>query len=184
MTRNETEDFEGLFRELYRPVLGFFTRHGCSSEESQDLAQETFLRAYRSLEGFRSDAKPSTWLFTIAVNVWRNRRRGAAAAKRSGDEVPLSEASPESEDRPPDQTLDDDERRRRLKQALADLPPQMRRCVWLRVYQNRSYDEIAQLLGVTAATAKSQVSLARPRLRSSLAEHYPELAADPDDRKG
>jgi RNA polymerase sigma-70 factor (ECF subfamily) len=132
--RNETDAFDELFRELYRPLLGFFARRGCSGEECQDLAQDTFLRAFRAFDRFRFDAKPSTWLLTIAFNVWRNRMRETAAAKRSGDEVPLSEASsseasPEAEDRPPDQALDDEERRRLLRKASADLPPQMRRCV-------------------------------------------------------
>ncbi|HEX9730751.1 MAG TPA: sigma-70 family RNA polymerase sigma factor [Thermoanaerobaculia bacterium] len=184
MPRNETDAFERLFRELYQPVLGFFTHRGCSREEGQDLTQDTFARAFRSFDGFRSEAKPSTWVFTIALNVWRNRMRETAAGKRSGEDVPLSEASPESEDRPPDQVLEHDERQRLLRTAVDELPPKMRRCVWSRVYQDRSYEEIARLLGVTATTAKSQVSLATPRLRSSLAEHYPELAADPDDRKG
>lgn len=183
--REAADSLEELFRELYRPLLGFFARRGCSGEECQDLTQETFLRAFRSFHGFRSEAKTSTWVFTIAVNVWRNRHRQAAAAKRAGEKVPLSEVSPESEDRPPDQVLDDDQRRLLLEEAVTELPPRMRRCVRHRVYQEWSYDAIAQLLGITAATAKSQVSLARSRLRSSLAEHYPELdAADPDDRKG
>ena len=185
MPREATDaSYEELYRELYGPLLGFFARRGCSREECQDLTQETFLRAFRSFHGFRSEAKTSTWVFTIAVNVWRNRQRAAAAAKRAGEEVPLSEVSPVSEDRPQDRTLAN-ERRLLLEEAVAELPPRMRRCVRHRVYQEWSYDAIAQLLGITAATAKSQVSLARSRLRSSLAEHYPELdAADPDDRKG
>jgi RNA polymerase sigma-70 factor (ECF subfamily) len=180
-----TDAFEALFRELYEPVLGLFANRGCSQQECQDLAQETFLRAYQSFAGFRGDAKPSTWLFTIAINVWRNRVRDAVAAKRAGDEVALDDdlSDPASAERPLDEAMAR-ERRRLLKTAIAKLPPKMRRCVWLRVYQDWSYREIAEILGVTVETAKSQVSLARPRLRSSLAEHYPELDDDPDDRGG
>lgn len=177
--------FEHLFRELYPAVLGFFARRGCSREECQDLAQDTFVRACRSFHRFRFEAKPLTWLLTIATNVWRNRHRDAAAGKRAGEEVALSEGNvnPANEDWPQDRTLDG-ERRRLLREAIRGLPPQMRRCVSLRVYQEWSYAEIGELLGITAATAKSQVSLAQSRLRSSLAEHYPELDADPDERKG
>ena len=79
-----TSAYEELFRELYRPVLGFFARRGCSPEECRDLAQETFLRVHRSFGRFRGKAKASTWVFTIAANLWRNRRREAAAANARG----------------------------------------------------------------------------------------------------
>ena len=178
--RERETSFEDLFRELYRPLLGFLARKGCPQEECQDLAQETFLRAHRSFESFRGAAKRSTWLFGIALNVWRNRIRDAKAGKRAGEEVPLPEDDQAPLD-PQGQPLDDaigEERRRLLKSAIADLPPQMQRCVLLRVYQDRSFREIAALLGVTEATAKSQLSLARRRLRTLLAEHYPDLDAD------
>lgn len=178
-----SDTFEGLYREFYRPVLGFFAKRGCSREECKDLAQETFLRAYKSRKGFRGDSKRLTWLLTIAVNVWRNHVRDASAAKRSGDEVPLTEerhGELASEDKPQDRAIRG-EAYRLLRTAIDDLPAGMRRCVQLRVYQNMPYREIAEVLNVTAATAKSQVSYARPRLRALLAEHYPEIEADLGD---
>lgn len=177
--------FEALFRELYQPVLRFFAARGCSQEECQDLAQETFLRAYKSFASFRGDAKPSTWVLTIAVNLWRNRSRDAVAAKRAGDEVPLDDdpLDPGSAEGPLDEAMAG-ERRRLLRGEVKKLPPKMRRCLLLRVYKDWSYRDIAEILGVTVETAKSQVSLARSRLRASLAEHYPELDDDPDDRGG
>ncbi len=171
---------EELFRELYRPVLGFFGKRGCSQEECKDLAQETFLRAHRAFDSFRGDAKRSTWLFTIASNVWRNRLRDTDAIKRTGDEVPLPEddhALPDPEGRPLDHAIRD-ERLRLLQSAIDELPPKMQRCVQLRVYQDMKYREIATVLGITIETAKSQLSLARPRLRSKLAKHYPDLEVD------
>jgi RNA polymerase sigma-70 factor (ECF subfamily) len=173
--------FERLFRELYRPVMGFFAKRGCSVEDSQELAQETFLRAFKALDDFRGDAKSSTWLFAIATNLWRNRRRDAAAAKRDGAEVSLPEDDPadSSREEPPDQRAIEAERSRLLRAAVAELPPKMRRCVWLRVYQGRDYGDIAEILGVTVETAKSQVSLAKSRLRKSLGHRYPELEDDP-----
>ncbi len=183
VSREDRLSFEELFRELYRPVFGIFIKKGCSREESQDLASETFLRAYRSFGDFRGEAKSLTWLHTIADNVWRNWKRDAAAAKRDGIEVPISEMDkpePAFQDRPPDRIVIE-ERRRLLKLTIEKLPPRMQRCVWLRVYQNRSYRDIAAILGVTEGTAKSQVSMAQTRLRPLLAEHYPELAEDLDD---
>lgn len=180
MTGRE-DAFEELFRELYRPVLGFFAKRGCSSEDCQELAQETFLRAFRARDDFRGDAKSSTWLFAIATNLWRNRRRDAAAAKRDAEVVPLAEdgrTDSDSEERP-DKRAIEAERRRLLSTAVAELPHKMRRCVLLRVYQGWEYRDAADALGVTVETAKSQVSLAKKRLRKSLGHHYPELEEDP-----
>ncbi len=181
--RERKDSFEELFRELYGPVVNIFYKKGCSREDAQDLASETFLRAYRAFGSFRGDARSLTWLHTIADNVWRNWRRDAVAAKRDGIEVPIVEdGKPEAafQDRPQDPTVIE-ERRRLLKAAIGKLPPKMQRCVWLRVYQHRNYRDIAAILGVSVGTAKSQVSLAQKRLRSLLAEHYPDLDHDLDD---
>ncbi len=183
VSRKEKVVFEELFRELYGPVVGFFAKKGYSREDSQDLAAETFMRAYRSFGDFRGDAKPLTWLYTIAANVWHNRMRDAAAAKRDGVEVQVPDdgrSDPVFQDQAHDRTVSK-ERRRLLKSAIDKLPPGMRRCVWLRVYQDMSYRDISEILGVTVSTAKSQVSLAGPRLRPLLAEHYPELDDDLGD---
>ncbi len=180
----EQAAFEELFREFFLPVRKFFAKRGCNPATSEDLAQETFLRAHRAFASFRGDAKPLTWLLTIATNVWSNHRRAASAAKRAGPESSLDEVvtEPESKDRPQDRMIAE-ERRRLLDSAIQGLPPKMRRCVWLRVYQNRSYRDIADLLGIKVGTAKSQVSMAKPRLRASLAEHYPDLALNREDRE-
>lgn len=182
-SREKKAAFEALFHEHYRPVVNLFARKGCSLEDSKDLASETFARAYGAFSGFRGEAKSSTWLHTIANNVWLNRVRDSSAAKRDGVEVPIpidGHMEPAFQSLPRDHTIVE-ERRRLLKSAIDGLPTQMRRCVWLRVYQDRSYREIAEVLDVTVGTAKSQVSMAKARLRSLLAEHYPELEDDPDD---
>lgn len=178
MARNQEASFKRIYREFHRPVVNIFIKKGCSLEDAEDLASETFARAYRGFGEFRGHAKPLTWLHTIAANVWRNQVRDATAAKRDGIEIALPEERHEAEAfriRPNDPTLSA-ERHQFLKSAVSKLPPRMRRCVQLRVYQELSFREIAEILGVTEATAKSQVSLARRRLRSLLAEHYPNLA--------
>ncbi len=178
--------FEALFRECYEPVRRFFVRQGCPEEDCRDLAQETFLRAHKSFDGFRGEASSSTWVHRIAVNVWLNKLRDANAAKRDGEEVPLPEDGLAVQT-PGKQALNETieaEQRRLLASAIDDLPPKMRRCVQLRVYQDRSYREIAEILGGTESAAKSQVSLAKGRLRSKLSGHYPELAGDPDGGRG
>ena len=183
VSREAKDKFEEFFREHYRLVFSIFAKRGCSREDCEDLSSETFLRAFKSVDDFRGESKASTWLHTIATNVWRNRMRDAAAAKRDGIEVAIPEdghAEPVSRERPHEEVIGD-ERRRLLKSAIDDLPPQMRRCVWLRVYQDMSYRDIAEVAGMSVSTAKSQVSLARRRLRSLLTDHYPELDDDRDN---
>ncbi len=170
--------FEKLFREFFAPIHNFFTRLGCVPEESSDLAQETFLRAYRSFDGFRGDSKRSTWLFTIAKNVWRNHLRSAGTAKRAAAEVPLPDGdqAPAVDGPMPLEDVIQVESRELVRSAISSLPPQMRRCVSLRVYQDMKFREIAEILDVTVSTAKSQLTLAKRRLRSLLAEH-PDLGS-------
>lgn len=184
-TANRTKvTVEKLFHEHYPAVFGFFSRRGCSREDSQDLAQETFLRAHKAIDGFRGESKPLTWLLTIATNVWLNRLRDAVADKRQGKEVPLPDSGQGHPlDARQEDHLIDLERRRLLREAIDKLPLQMRRCVLLRVYQNMSYREIAEILEIAEKTARSQYSRARERLGSLLEEHYPGLTDDPDDRR-
>ena len=182
-SRENKQAFEELFNKLSRPVFNFFQKLGCSREDCKDLTSETFLRAYRSFGDFRGDAKPLTWLLTIAGNAWRNHLRDASAAKRDGVEVPIPDGGHVGaafQDPAHDQGVGA-ERQRLLKAAIHELPPRMRRSVLLRVYQDRSFADVAEILGVSEGTAKSQVSMARGRLRSILAEHYPELDEDSDD---
>ena len=183
VSREAQDEFEKFFREHYRLVFAIFAKRGCTQEDCEDLSSETFLRAFRSVGDFLGESKESTWLHTIATNVWRNWMRDAAAAKRDGIEVSILDdgrADPVSRDQPYEKAIGD-ERLRLLKSAINDLPPQMRRCVRLRVYQDMNYRDIAAAAGVSVSTAKSQVSLARRRLRSLLTEQYPELDDDRDD---
>ncbi|MEM8932544.1 MAG: RNA polymerase sigma factor [Acidobacteriota bacterium] len=193
--------FEDFFRRHHARVVGFFRRRGCPDDEVSDLTQETFLRAFDGYGAFRGEAKPATWLLTIATNLWLNRGRARATIKRSADVVSLDAgASVPSADglsdaatlsgaatlsaaaTLPDAATLDDERRRLLLAAIDELPSKMRRCVLLRVYQERSYREIGEILGIREVTAKSQVSRARAVLREILLTRHPELGPDAVDR--
>ena len=178
------EEFRRLFVQYFQLVFSFFYRRGFPREECSDLAQETFLRAYRSLGRFRGEASLETWLFQIATNLWRNEVRYQMAEKRAGFEVSLEgeleKGYPISADRrlpcetQPSSQLDElltAERQRKSREALDALPPQMRRCVLLRIDQNLKYREIAAVMQISIDTVKSQLSQARDRLGTKLA-HY------------
>ena len=185
------------FERYYGPVSFYFNRLGFSREDSHDLAQDTFVRAYRGLGGFRGDARFKSWLFTIAKNVGSNETRAQQAGKRSGREIdldalgtesPLRDAEGEEESRAEkgDYALPDAgpdplegllavEQRELLREALGGLPDRMRRTVYLRVYQELTYREIAEILKVSIQTVKSQLHQARQRLVSILSAQFSDL---------
>jgi RNA polymerase sigma-70 factor (ECF subfamily) len=178
-TGKSTEDlFKELFDENYLAVQKFFARRGVPAEECQDLAQETFLKAYSHLDSFRGEANPRTWLYRIAQNHLLNVRRSRTTRKREGKEVSLDvllEAGPPPgnvEDREADPLKEvlSGELSRRLRDAVDRLPPQMQRCVLLRVYHDLRYREIAEVLRVSIDTVKAHLYQARQILKGKLSD--------------
>lgn len=177
------ESFQSLFDRFYGPLRRFFERRGFSAVESQDLIQETFLRVYRGIESFRGESRWEHWVFRIAANTASKAVRHRGAGKRAGLEVPLegedaadsppsaAGGSPRGAETPaPLRRLLGKEAAVRLGQAIAGLPPQMRRCVRLRVLQELDYDEIAELLQLSPSTVKVQLFKARKRLQLELGD--------------
>jgi RNA polymerase sigma-70 factor (ECF subfamily) len=168
------ETSEDLFQRYYRPVVAFFQNKGFSTEESRDLAQETFLRVYRYRERFRGESSPVTWLFQIATNLYKNQLRSQAAQKRDAEEVSLDSTDakdPESEDNALDMMLSG-ERSRLLREALKELPPQMQKAVMLRVTGDMKYREIAEEMKVSIETVKAHLYQARQHLRDRLSDYF------------
>lgn len=179
------EGFRLLFDRFYGPLFRFFEHRGFSTEECQDLIQETFLRVYRGIEAFRGESRWEHWLFRIAANAANNAWRQSAAAKRAGRTVSWEEedagepsltsagGSPHGAETPtPLRRLLDKERQEQLSQAVAGLPPQMRRCVRLRMFQDLDNDEIAEALQISPSTVKVQLFKARRRLQTELEDSF------------
>ncbi len=179
------EGFRLLFDRFYWPLFRFFEGRRFSTQECQDLIQETFLRVYRGIEGFRGDARWEHWLFRIAANTAVKALRHGAAAKRAGHSVPWEEMDEEDSTAggPPHDAaapaplrrLLDKERKELLSQAIAGLPTQMRRCVRLRVFQDLDYEEIADTLQISPSTVKVQLFKARKRLQIELEDSLTDL---------
>lgn len=179
--------FRQIFSRYHGAVYNFFANRGFSKEESRDLAQETFLEAFRSLPSFRGEASFETWLFAIAKNVWRLELRRRSRNKRNGEELSLEEIAecrqipaaggtggPSDVEPPLDRFLGK-ERALLLRSAVDDLPEQMRNCLMLRLVQELKYNEIATLLQISPGTVKSQLFEARSRLRKRLSELLDEI---------
>jgi RNA polymerase sigma-70 factor (ECF subfamily) len=164
------ESFRALFDRFYGPLFRFFQKRGFSTEESQDLIQETFLRVYVGIADFRGESRGVHWLFRIAANTALKAVRHRTAAKRAGESVPLDGEEAGSEGSAPLRQLLDKERKERLAEAIERLPAQMRRCVRLRVLQDLDYGEIAEILQISPSTVKVQLFKARKRLQMELGD--------------
>jgi RNA polymerase sigma-70 factor (ECF subfamily) len=171
------ESFRQLVQEYGAAIERFFLLRRFSPQEAKDLAQDTFINAYLGIHTFRSDASLKTWLLGVAQNVWRNELRRRSAAKRAAVEVPLED--PESGEEQASLLTEADElinallrkeRRRMIVQELRKFPPQMRRCMLLRVLQDLKYREIAAVLRISTQTVKSHLFEARQRLKEVLEE--------------
>lgn len=177
------QSFRVLVDLFYQPVRNFFSRRVFSADECLDLTQETFLGLYKGLEGFRAEARFEFWLFRIAQTTYLKWLRGRKRRPERG----LQEASPGGET--PSTGSDDHqpvavtpetqltdvlhrERLEKLRAAISGLPRQMQKCVVLRVYQDRSYREIADFLELSIDTVKAHLFQSRKKLREMLEEDF------------
>ena len=159
-------------------LVRYFLKRGLSPEDAEDLTQDVLIRVFNGEARLDSRTGLEAWLFEIAKHVALNHHRSRTALKRSAVVVSLNEpASPEGDgprrepkDEEPDarDRLLREERLARLTAALDGLPPQMRRCVRLRIDQDRKIEEIAILLRMSPNTVKSHLHHATLRLRSRL----------------
>lgn len=171
--------FEVLFRR-YRPrIERFLAPRVFSPEERLDLTQAIFLRIYQGLEGFRGEGSLDGWVLQVAFNVYRKWRDRQPGGQHAVPEVALDPAevpeAPSSADplaaSAPASPLDrvvHEERLQSLRAAIGELPSKQRRCLELRVYQERSVKEIAVALRISPETVKAHLFQARQRLWEKL----------------
>jgi RNA polymerase sigma-70 factor (ECF subfamily) len=146
--------------------------------EADDLAQEVFLRVYRTRKSYHPEAKFATWLFTIANNLAlnalrSNRRRPLTLAAR--DSGPLGVQPAANRSPAPGTRLQQEELAGIIRSALENLSERQRMAVVLNKFEEMNYAEIAEVMGLTTKAVKSLLSRARAALRAALQAH---LAAD------
>lgn len=181
-------DRERIFHELHslyaRWIQLIFRRRGFPFEDCRELTQETFLRVVRSLERFRSESRFETWIYGIAINVSRNAMRNDRAGKRAGREISIDAARPTpvgregaealdlpAPDRAPLEKALARERLRLVEETLAQMPARMRQCLQLRLYQEKKYREIADLMQISTDAVKSHLGEGKKRIRLALGGH-------------
>lgn len=139
-----------------------------SHDDAQDIAQETFIKAYKGLPNFSANAAFSTWLYRIAVNAWIDHRR-RNARHESWDGVEPEEIHDTAAR--PDVRADSAIMAEHIGRAVEQLSPQQRAVFVLRHYHELALAEIATSLGVTEGTVKTLLFRALKRLRELL-QHY------------
>jgi RNA polymerase sigma-70 factor (ECF subfamily) len=191
------DDQPGAFEELVESyqsrLVGIMHHLVGNAEEAEDLAQEVFLRVYRSRKKYRARCKFSTWLFTIAnnlaLNVLRSRQRKPAVPLNVSDSGPLGPRPAEQlvRDRAaqPVQHMQQRELAAIVRQALAGLNERQRLAVVLNKFEDMSYEEIAEVMNLTTKAVKSLLSRARCNLRDVLAPYiYMDGNAPPPPNDG
>jgi RNA polymerase sigma-70 factor (ECF subfamily) len=165
------EGFNRLVLKHKDRVFSLCMRMLCDRDEADDTAQETFLRVFHGLKGFRLESRFSTWLHRIAVNACKN-KLDSRAWKDSRAKAGLEAAEREEAGAAPSpaQVLEAKSRRARIEEAIARLPEDQRVLVVLRDVEGRAYEEIAESLALNPGTLKSRLNRARAQLQAWLKE--------------
>jgi RNA polymerase sigma-70 factor (ECF subfamily) len=161
------EAFEKLVARHQRMIHSLAYRMTGSMADAEDLAQETFIRVFQQLGGFRGESKFSTWLCRIAVNAalnWkaREQRRTRAHLDWAGEREIVAN--------PPEQ---DCQHRQRVQEALIELKPKQRAAVVLTIYEGLSHAEAARVLGCSETTVSWRLFAARAKLKTRLRDLAP-----------
>ncbi|MDQ2854744.1 MAG: sigma-70 family RNA polymerase sigma factor [Acidobacteriota bacterium] len=163
--QGDQESFRLIFERYSRPVIGFLYDLVSDRELAEELTQETFVRAYRNLATMREETKLSTWLFGIARNVAREALRARVRDNHHMDlddkaVLELSDTGPVPVERLLGKELNEVVRR-----SLAALDEDKRLVFTLKVFQQCSYEEIAEITGFSIAKLKTDLHRARSEMR-------------------
>jgi len=172
----DVESFNQLITRWERPIYALAYRVIGQEEDARDVCQETFLRAFRGLAGFKGQAKFSSWLYRIALNLCRDwiRRRRRTPISALPEDVELEDLASNAG---PSESVEDLVARRELsgvvEMAMARLPEEQRTAIILKEYHGMTFQEIADLQGCPLSTVKTRLYQGLSVLRRDLAESRP-----------
>ena len=172
--QGDTAAFTELVEKYKQPVMNLAHRTLRDQTEAEDLAQNVFVQVYKSAHRYKSTAKFSTWLFTIARNLCLNEIR-----RRSRHPADSLDATHPDEDQPviqiedkktfaPAEKILQSELARKIDEALAGLPENQRTAILLCRQEELSYEEIAEILGASLSATKSLIHRGRETLKEKL----------------
>ncbi|HWQ82812.1 MAG TPA: sigma-70 family RNA polymerase sigma factor [Ignavibacteria bacterium] len=171
----------GAFNELvfrYKDkVVNFLFRYTGDRDEAEDLAQDTFVKVFRSKHLYKEIAKFSTWFYTIAVNTAKTN----AKKKSRMSTISISDFDPENEKDfdlkdsgfSPEDNANAGIENQYIQQAINSLEEDFRSIIILRDIQELEYEEIAKITGLPMGTVKSRINRAREKLKKLLSDIYP-----------
>lgn len=168
VTRNRTRVFSMIYNMVH------------SEQDAWDLAQDSFLKAWKSIERFRGQSSFYTWIYRIVMNVtidWLRKKHVKGAGAEFDDATLLKEVDPASKTVPkaealPYETMERGEIRGRIDQAIAQLSPEQRAVILMKEVEGMQYHEIAEALGCSIGTVMSRLFYARKKLQNLLRDVY------------
>jgi RNA polymerase sigma-70 factor (ECF subfamily) len=169
--RGDDDAFRQIFDRYGRPIISFIYDMVGQRELAEELTQETFVRAYKSLNALRDDTKLSTWLFGIAKNVARESLRSRT---REDHRVEIDDdrvTAMTDNELPPDGQLLNKELSGVIQSALGALDEDKRLVFTLKVFQQRSYEEIAEITGFSIPKLKTDLHRARAEMRRRISPY-------------
>ncbi|WP_166209986.1 RNA polymerase sigma factor RpoE [Cognatiluteimonas telluris] len=164
--RGDSAAFDLLVRKYQHRIVGLIGRYVSDWSECQDVAQETFLRAYRALGNFRGDAQFYTWLHRIAVNTAKN-HLVSSNRRPPTDDIEIEDAEQYAsglrlrDNDTPERELMRQQLEQTVMRAVEALPDELRVAITLREVDGLSYEEIATKMGCPIGTVRSRIFRAR-----------------------
>jgi len=176
----DTEAFDELVTRYRARVFGMIYNMVHSEQDAWDLAQDAFVKAWKSIKRFRGRSSFYTWLYRIVMNVaidWVRKKQVRSSGAEFDDAAQLKEIDPASKTAPkadalPYETMERGEIRERIDQAIAQLTPQHRAVILMKEIEEMQYHEIAEALGCSIGTVMSRLFYARKKLQTLLRDVY------------
>ncbi|MFC2165472.1 RNA polymerase sigma factor [Acidobacteriota bacterium] len=170
--RGDSQAFESLVRKYQKSIYYLCHRMTGAHQSADDLSQDTFIKAYLSLHTFNESMNFFSWIRRIAINSALNFLKKRKREKPLGEREMRGANSPDASPQElPQDTLQKKQMEKIFKKALAELPDEQRVIFVLKVYENQSYEQIANMLKIPHGTVMSRLSRARHKLKSEMAEY-------------
>lgn len=176
----DTEAFDELVSRYRTRVFGMIYNMVHSEQDAWDLAQDSFVKAWKSIKRFRGRSTFYTWVYRIVMNVtidWLRKKQIKGGGAEFDDAIQLTQVEPASKTVPksgalPHERMEQNEIRARIDKAIAQLSAEQRAVILMKEIEEMQYHEIAETLGCSIGTVMSRLFYARKKLQNLLKDVY------------